>query len=123
MREATHDRGASMDRSSVAGRAIGTGFNHEARIACEAFRATVSYLSHTSQHWLYVIPSYPACIAVNRALDSDQFSHALAIGLGHILSFHQDRDVYIYGPDFVPHGDRDGEHVEAELFARAFSEG
>lgn len=112
-----------MERSSGLGGAVGKGFDREARSACEAFRATISYLPHASRFWLYVIPSYPACIALNRSLTPEQHEQALAIGLGHILSFHESRDVYIYGPDFVPHGDRDGEHVEAEVFARGFGGG
>lgn len=71
-----------MDRSSVAGRAVGTGFDHQARSACEAFRATVSYLPPESRQWLIVIPSYPACIALNRSLTPEQHEQALAIGLG-----------------------------------------
>lgn len=112
-----------MERCATAGRAVGAGFDNVARNACEAFRATISYLPHNSPLSVFVIPSYPAVIALRRGFSPEDENRALAIALGHILSFHESRDDYAYGSDFTPRWDRDGEYEEAKVFAEAFCGG
>ena len=123
MTGSTHDRGVRMERCATAGTAVGRGFDRKARDACHAFRAEISYLGRDTKLLLYVIPSYPAHIAIRRDLPPDVENLALATALGHILAFHDGREDYHYAPEFIPGWKPDAEYIEAKVFAEAFCRG